>query len=47
MRIALPCLMLMLAACQPERPPAPTAEESAALDDAEAMLDNLAANETP
>ena len=46
MRYMLP-LLVMLAACQDQRPPAPTAEESAALNDAEAMLDNLAENETP
>jgi len=40
-------LLLMLAACQDKRPPAPTAEESAALNDAETMLDDLAENETP
>ncbi|MDQ3074636.1 MAG: hypothetical protein M3Q88_03350 [Pseudomonadota bacterium] len=44
MRCALP-LLLMLAACRDERPPAPTAEESVRLDDADALLDNLAAKE--
>jgi len=39
--------MLLLAACQDQRPPAPTAEESAALNDAETMLDDLAGNEAP
>ena len=39
------CFALLLAACQDERPPAPTAEENARLDEAEAMLDNAAANE--
>ena len=43
MRCALP-LLLMLAACQDERPPVPTAEESERLDEAEAML-NEAGNE--
>ena len=47
MRIASLCLTLMLAACEDQRPPAPTAEESAALNDADAMLDDLAKNETP
>jgi len=45
MRPTLLCLILLLAACQDQRPPAPTAEESAQLDDADALLENLAANE--
>jgi hypothetical protein len=45
-RCALP-LLLMLVACGDERPPAPTAEESARLDEADAMLDNLANEEGP
>ena len=44
MRCALP-LLLMLAACQDEGPPAPTAEESARLDEADAMLNEAATNE--
>jgi len=44
MRLILP-LMLLLAGCDNERPPAPTAEESERLDDAEAMLDEAAGNE--
>ena len=47
MRFALPLLLMLLAACQDERPPAPTAEESARLDEADAMLDNLANEEGP
>lgn len=43
MRLTLACFALLLAACQNERPPAPTADESARLDEAEAMLDNAAA----
>ena len=39
--------LLLLTACRDERPPVPTAEENARLDEAEAMLDNAAANETP
>ena len=46
MRFALP-LLLMLAACGDVRPPTPTAEESARLDEADAMLDNLANEEGP
>lgn len=34
------CLALLLAACQDKRATAPTAEESARLNEAEAMLDN-------
>jgi hypothetical protein len=44
MRYALPFL-LMLAACGEKRPPAPTAEESARLDEADAMLNQAAGNE--
>ncbi|MDQ3079672.1 MAG: hypothetical protein M3R03_06710 [Pseudomonadota bacterium] len=43
MRLILMCLALPLAACQDEPTPAPTAEESARLDEAGAMLDNEAA----
>ena len=44
MRYALP-LLLMLAACQDERPPVPTAEESEALNEADAMLNEAASAE--
>ena len=37
--------VLLLAACKDHRPPAPTAEQSQQLNDAEKMLDNMAANE--
>ena len=40
-------LFLLLASCADERPPAPTAEESERLDEAESMLDNLADEEGP
>ena len=38
--------LILLAACGDHRPPAPTAEESAQLNDADAML-NQVGNETP
>ena len=44
MRLVLP-LLSMLAACQDQRPPAPSAEQAERLDDSEAMLDDLAENE--
>ncbi len=36
---------LLLTACRSEAPPAPTSEQAAQLDEAEAMLNDLAANE--
>ena len=45
MRLSLPFLILIVSACQDERPPVPTAEESARLDEADALLDDLAANQ--
>ena len=45
MRIVLVAVLLLLVACRDNRPPAPTAEQSAQLNDAEKMLDNMAANE--
>jgi len=35
-------LALLLCACGDDRPPAPTAEEAARLDETEAMLNNVA-----
>jgi len=43
-RLAL-CVVLSLVACRDQRPPAPTAEQTQQLDEAENMLDNMAANE--
>jgi hypothetical protein len=37
--------MLLSGACRDRGPPAPTSEQSAELNDAEDMLNNLAANE--
>jgi hypothetical protein len=39
------CALLLLAACRDDRPPAPTAEESAQLNQAEDMLNDMAENE--
>ncbi|HVL78699.1 MAG TPA: hypothetical protein VM346_05360 [Sphingomicrobium sp.] len=47
MRCALPLVLLLLTACGDPRPAAPTAEESARLDEAEAMLDDEAKEEGP
>jgi outer membrane lipoprotein-sorting protein len=45
MRLALILLLTLTPACRDQRPPAPTAEESNQLNEAEAMLNDLAANE--
>ena len=39
------CGFLLLTACRDGRPPAPTAEQSQQLNEAEDLLDNMAANE--
>jgi hypothetical protein len=41
------CLLafLLIAACHKDQPPAPTAEQSRQLNDAEDMLNNMAENE--
>jgi len=38
-------LLLLAGACREQRPPTPTAEQSEQLNEAENMLDNMAANE--
>ena len=38
-------VLLAGAACERDRPPAPTTEQSQQLDEAEAMLNDMAANE--
>jgi hypothetical protein len=45
MRALALLLLLSLAACGDQRPPAPTAQEDARLDEADAMLNEAAANE--
>jgi len=37
--------LLLAAACRDRRPPAPTAEQSQQLNEAEDLLDNMASNE--
>jgi hypothetical protein len=39
------CAFIALAACKESRPPQPTAEQSQQLNEAENMLDDMAANE--
>ena len=45
MRFALALFLLLAPACRDQRPPAPTQEQANQLNDAEAMLNNLATNE--
>ena len=47
MKKLIVCVLLTLAACKDRRPPAPTAEQSAQLNDAEDMLNNVANEEGP
>jgi len=47
MRRLIVCGFLLIAACHKDRPPAPTAEQSAQLNDADDMLDKLANEEGP
>ena len=44
-KTALAIVLLLLAACREQRPPAPTSEQSERLDEAETMLNDLAENE--
>jgi hypothetical protein len=45
MKPASLCLLLLLVACRDQRPPGPTSEQSAQLNEAENMLNAEAANE--
>ncbi len=45
MKTSVLILALMTAACDRDRPPAPTAEQANQLDEAEAMLNELGQNE--
>ena len=45
MKIIILSIALMLCACRKDAPPAPTAEQSDQLNDAEAMLNAMANNE--
>jgi hypothetical protein len=45
MKLAPFLLAFLVAACRSEAPPAPTSEQAKQLDEAEAMLNELSANE--
>ncbi|HEX4801523.1 MAG TPA: hypothetical protein VFU91_10150 [Sphingomicrobium sp.] len=45
MRVVFLCVFLLAAACHKDEPPAPTAEQSAQLNDAEDMLNGMAQKE--
>jgi hypothetical protein len=45
MRFAVAMLLMLAGACRDQHPPAPTAEQADQLNDAESMLNNVAANE--
>jgi hypothetical protein len=47
MRQILICALLLIAACHDRRPPAPTAEQSQQLNEADSMLNDLANEEGP
>jgi len=47
MRLAAICLILLAAGCRKDEPQAPTAEQSAQLNDADAMLNSIANEEGP
>jgi hypothetical protein len=45
MKRSLVCVLLLLAACKDNRPPSPTVQQSAQLNEAEDMLNEMANNE--
>ena len=45
MKATLFCTLLLLASCRKHEPPAPTPKQAAQLNDADAMLNNLANEE--
>ena len=45
MRVIVVCAMLALIACREDRPPAPTAEDAAQLNEMESALNDMARNE--
>ena len=47
MRRIIICALLLIAACHDRRPPAPTAEQSQQLNEADSMLNDLANEEGP
>ena len=45
MKKLIACLLLLACACRDQRPPAPTPQQAAQLNEAEDMLNNMAENE--
>jgi hypothetical protein len=46
-RVVLACLVLCVIACREQRPPEPTAEQSGQLNEADALLNQMANEEGP
>lgn len=47
MKVFLPAALLFVSGCQDEQPPAPSAEQSSQLNEADSMLNGLANEEGP
>ncbi|MFL6726574.1 MAG: hypothetical protein ACJ8FS_08680 [Sphingomicrobium sp.] len=45
MKQLIVCILLVLASCKDQRPPTPTVQQSQQLNEAEDLLNNMAANE--